>query len=388
MQKYSKYSIEDLTTDSGFINWVLHPNETSDKFWNGVIKKYPSQKKKIEEAAYLINSIKAKNPSVPQERIEIMWNNIRLKSSNQTRLKFHRYMRWAAVLVILLGSAAIVSQFIQTPDFEFAETDITQVDEAHIILADGSTKSIDKEESEIEIKSSGVVIINNDTLRTSQQAIKKEKLNHVVMPYGKQTSLQLPDGTTVFINAGSRFSFPSGFSKNRREVYLVGEAFFEVESNKQKPFIVHTPEIDITVTGTRFNVSAYSDDNFSQTVLVSGAVSVSKNKWLGRKLEITPGESALLDKESGVVTTSTVETSQYTSWIYGYIVCENNPVNEVMKKIERYYNCKIIIDTSITGISFSGKLDFKEDVVSVLESIAYASSLKIEITNNEIFIKK
>ena len=388
MEKYSKYNIEDLTTDSGFINWVLYPDETSDKFWNDVIEKYPSQKEKIEKAAFLIHSMKAKNPSVPQERIEIMWNNIRLKSTNQTRLKFLRYMRWAAVLVILLGSAAIISMLFQTPDFEFAETDIMQVDEAQIILADGSIKSIDQEESEIEIKSSGEVIVNNDIIRTSKKAINKEKLNHVVMPYGKQTSLQLPDGTTVFINAGSRLSFPSGFSKNRREVYLIGEAFFEVESNRQKPFIVHTPEIDVTVTGTRFNVSAYSDDNFTQTVLVSGAVSVRKSKVLGKKLVITPGESAMLDKESGVVTTSPVETSQYISWIHGYIVCENDPVNEVMKKIERYYNCKIIIDPSITGISFSGKLDFKEDAVSVLESITYASSLKMEISNNEILIKK
>ena len=96
------------------------------------------------------------------------------------------------------------------------------------------------------------------------------------MPYGQQSSLQLPDGTHVYVNAGSQLSFPAVFSGEKREVYLTGEAFFDVHKDKEHPFIVNTPDIEIMVTGTEFNVSSYSDDNFTQTVLVEGAVSVRK----------------------------------------------------------------------------------------------------------------
>ena len=387
MKKYSKYNIEDFTTDLDFINWILHPNEISDKFWNEILSKYPSQKKKIEEAGSLINSIQAVDTTILQERIDRIWNNIWLKPSNQKKLRLHNYMHWAAILIIFLGSAVVISQLVKTPDFEFTEINISKIEEAQIILADGSIKSIDKEESEIEIKSSGEVIINNDTLRANLQNGKKEELNHIIIPYGKQSSLTLADGTIVHINAGSRISFPSVFSGAKREVYLVGEAYFEVESDKQKPFIVHTPDVNVAVTGTKFNVSAYSDDNFTQTVLVTGAVSISKNSLLSKEQEIKPGESALFDKESKVITTSHVETSQYTSWIHGYIICNNDQVTDVIKKIERYYNRIISVDQSITDITFSGKLDLKEDITNVLESIAYASSLEIKITNDQILIK-
>lgn len=387
MEKYSKYSIEDFTTDSDFINWVIYPDEVSENFWIFIINEYPSQKGKIEEAISLINSIKAKDPSVPQESIERMWNNIRLKSTNQKRLKLYSYMRWAAVLVILLGSSVLISQFIKTTDSYIVETDFTKVNKAQIILSDGSIKLIDKEESEIEIKLSGDIIVNNDTLKSRKQSIKKEKLNHIVIPYGKQSRLQLPDGTIVNINAGSQISFPSVFSGSKREVYLVGEAFFKVKSNKQKPFIVHTPEISVTATGTEFNVSAYTDDNFTQTVLVEGAVSICKNAFFSKKREIKPGESAFFDKNSGIVTTHPVDIEQYVSWIHSFIICKNDQVIDVIKKIERYYNRKISIEQSITDITFSGKLDLKEDVVSVLESITYASSLDLEITNDKILIK-
>lgn len=387
MKKYTKYSVEQFASDSQFINWVISPNEESEKFWNGVIKQNPNQKGKIEEAASLIKSIKAVETLVPQERLDKIWDNISEKQNRVKKLATYSYLRWAAVLVILIGFAAVLSQLTQNPGFEFAEMDSSPINEAQIIMADGSTKSIEQQESEIEINSSGEVIVNNDTLKITQQGTNKEKLNQVIMPYGKQSSLLLPDGTKVFINAGSRISFPSAFSGSKREIYLVGEAYFEVESNKQKPFIVHTPDIDVTVTGTKFNVSAYSDDSFAQTVLVSGVVSVSKKTLLSKTIEIKPGESALFNKEQAEITTRKVNTDNYTSWINGYIICNNDPVTSVVKKIERYYNHKIDIGANLDGITFSGKLDLKDDIQKVLESLAYASSLNIEILNQKIIIK-
>ena len=261
------------------------------------------------------------------------------------------------------------------------------VNDAQVIFSDGSIKSIDNKDSEIEVRSNGEIVIESDTVIHETPAKEKSKLTHIVMPYGKQTQLQLPDGSTVYVNSGSKLSFPTQFTGNTREIYLLGEAYLRVQQDVHKPFIVHTPEMDVHVTGTEFNVSAYPDDDFVQTVLLEGKVSVRKNGMFSSAIEIVPGEGAFMNKKSGEVTTERVETNQYASWIYGYIICNNERIEEITKKIERYYNCKINIPANISAITFSGKLDLKEDVQKVLETVAFASSLKMEQTENGYELK-
>ena len=114
---------------------------------------------------------------------------------------------------------------------------------------------------------------------------------------------------------------------------------------------------------------------------------LEKNELFGKRVDILPGESAFFDKESKSINTSKVDTEQYTSWIHGYIICKNDPVNEVIKKIGRYYNRDIKVMDNLSGITFSGKLDLKENVQNVLGSIAYTSSITIETESDIIRIK-
>ena len=103
-------------------------------------------------------------------------------------------------------------------------------------------------------------------------------MNQVVVPFGKKSSIELADGTKVWLNAGSRMAFPDRFTGSRREIFLEGEAFFNVTPDKSMPFYVKTKEVVIRVLGTKFNVSAYEADNEVVTVLVEGTVSMRENK--------------------------------------------------------------------------------------------------------------
>ena len=386
MKKYRSYNFDQFVTDSDFIHWVIDPDIETDKFWNQVIKQFPEKKKTINQAVLFVKSLKAVEHPVPQDRLDLVWNKV--KQSKEKKIKLLTVWRWAAVFLILVSISLLIPNIRKTSEFNFAENETEQYDNARIVLPDGSVNSIQQKESEIKIASEGEIIVNKDTLKNSIVHYSKEKLIKVVMPYGQQTSLQLPDGTTVYVNAGSQLSFPVSFEEKKREVYLTGEAFFVVHKDKEHPFIVHTPDIEIMVTGTEFNVSAYTDDNFTQTVLVEGAVSVSNKDLFGKRIDILPGESALFDKETESINTSKVDTEQYTSWIYGYLICENDPVIDVIKKIERYYNCEIEIIDDMNNITFSGKLDLKEDVHNVMSSIAYISSINIETERDIIRIKK
>ena len=385
MKKYRNYNFDQFVTDSDFIHWVIDTDIESDKFWSQVIKQFPEKKTTINQAVLFVKSLKAVERPIPQDRLDSVWDKV--TKTKERKIRLQTVWRWAAVFIILASISILIPNIRRAPEFNFAENNTDKFDQARIILPDGSVNTIQEKESEIKIASAKQIIVNKDTLSSSIPETSKVKLIKVVMPYGQQSSLQLPDGTHVYVNAGSQLSFPAVFSGEKREVYLTGEAFFDVHKDKEHPFIVNTPDIEIMVTGTEFNVSSYSDDNFTQTVLVEGAVSVRKNELFGKRVDILPGESAFFDKESKSINTSKVDTEQYTSWIHGYIICKNDPVNEVIKKIGRYYNRDIKVMDNLSGITFSGKLDLKENVQNVLGSIAYTSSITIETESDIIRIK-
>jgi len=386
MKKYKNYTADDFATDSGFIKWVISPDKDTDTYWKKVTDEHPELTTKIKQAKQIVLALYATEPVVSDERLNELWERINTaKTSNKKRIL--PIIRWAAVIVFMIGIAALLPKFLHNDKFELADIAVPQ-NEAKIVLSDGTEKIIKKDESDIEIIASGKVVVNKDTLIDKSAKKVKESLVQIVMPYGKQTNLQLPDGTTVFLNSGSRISFPVTFEGAFRNVYLIGEAYFKVSENKEQPFIVHTPDIEVTVTGTEFNVSAYSDDSFTQTVLVSGSVNVNKKGLFNRKISVEPGESAYFDKSEGSISVDEVDTDQFTSWIHGYIICQNDPLSAVMRKLERFYNRNIEIEQDLNAISFSGKLDLKEDIGLVLSSVGYASSVKYEIKdNNEILIK-
>lgn len=386
MKHYKDWKVEDFVTDSDFIQWITFPDDSRNKYWKELTNQNPELIPFINEAREIVQSLQAVESIIPDERVDELWKRINSPYTNKRRTLLP-WMRWAAVLIILLGIAALMPKFFQTNEYSFAVVSIPE-NEAKIVLSDGTEKIIRHNESYIEVISSGKVVVDKDTLINEVGKKENERLVEVVMPYGKQTNLELPDGTVVFLNSGSRIAFPAKFTSSNRDVHLSGEAYFKVFENKAKPFIVHTSRLDVTVTGTEFNVSAYNDDSFTQTVLVSGSVNVNKKGLFNKKIRIKPGESAYFDEGDGSISVAPVNIDRHTAWIHGYVICKNDPLISVVRKLERYYNREISVDSNLNSITFSGKLDLKEDINLALKSVAYASVVNYEITdNNEIYIK-
>lgn len=117
----------------------------------------------------------------------------------------------------------------------------------------------------------------------------------VTVPLGSKTGIRLSDGTEVWLNSGSEIRYPAIFDHSQREIYLKGEAYFEVEKNEEAPFYVHTDEIDIRVLGTCFNVKSYPEDDVTETTLVEGLITISK-KGSEEGFRLTPNEKASFRK--------------------------------------------------------------------------------------------
>ena len=303
----------------------------------------------------------------------------------------------AAIIVILLTSSIVLYQLKNDKQSisDFAENTPAEI-------SSGETRLILNGQKEIEIasknavinysKEAGAVVVDNH--KKIKQALKQNEItyNTVIVPYGKRSKITLADNSVIWLNSGSKFIYPAHFSGKKREVFLEGEAFFEVQHDDTKPFTVITKNIEITVLGTVFNVTAYNDDVYTNTVLESGSVEIDypgKSKFKTSKLKITPGTSAVYYSEEKVIQEKQVDTRYYTSWREGILLYQHQTLTDIVKKLSRYYNTEISInDPKLANTSFSGKLDLKADINEVLETIAFASELNIERKNNQLVIKK
>ncbi len=387
---YNTYTTDDFILDPFFSKWVISPDNETEQFWSNFLKDHPEQAESIREATLIVRAIRAHQEPIPDQKLNHIYNRLvnEKKSSQATRfIQFARYA--AAVLLIAAISATYI--FIHKQDNFFPEEAVipTVSDKGILITANGNKHEFTTENTCITQASPDKLTINNDTIISNKEEKKTKELplNQVIIPYGKRSEITLSDGTHIWLNSGSQLSYPSEFKSNTREVYLSGEALFQVAENKEKPFYVITRDVKVRVLGTRFNVSAYHEDATVQTVLIQGKVSIAKNKAFASDVEMQAGERVSYLKQTESMEKDQVDTDLFSSWINGYLIFENEPTTEVFKKLERFYNRKITPEAGLEQITFSGKLDLKTDLTEVLENISFASSISYVETEDAFIIK-
>ncbi|BDD08839.1 iron dicitrate transporter FecR [Fulvitalea axinellae] len=195
---------------------------------------------------------------------------------------------------------------------------------------------------------------------------------------GEIKTVTLPDGSIVTLNSKSTLEYPKEFDKDTREVEIEGEGFFEVESNKKKPFIVHANRIDTKVLGTKFNVKAYKEDKTSAISLVEGQVQVTLHE--GESHLLHPDQQIVLNKESSGTVIKRFDTQKVAGWKNRILVFDNIPLSEAIKRIERTYN--VILETSskeMLDCRISVTLN-DETIETVMEILSFVTDGKIEST--------
>ncbi|XWN37251.1 MAG: FecR domain-containing protein [Balneola sp.] len=205
-------------------------------------------------------------------------------------------------------------------------------------------------------------------------------LNEISMDKGYRGGVTLSDGTKVYINSDSKIIIPKVFKSDRREVFLEGEAFFEVAKNPNKPFLIKTKGAVIEVLGTSFAVRNYPGDNIIQTVVSEGTVSFSSDDEEEKKSVIlTAGNLGRLNLENNEIKTEYVsDIDFYLSWKDGYLTFKNEKMKEVAKQLERKYDIEVVFDSKeIADMNLTAELRSRS-LARVLETISM--SLKIDYT--------
>ncbi|WFE82695.1 FecR family protein [Parabacteroides chongii] len=207
-------------------------------------------------------------------------------------------------------------------------------------------------------------------------------------PAGQRAKVLLADGTEVWLNANSRLRYPEHFDLKQREVELNGEAFFEVEKDTGSPFIVKTNKMDIKVTGTKFNVSAYDSEMYFVTSLLEGSVSVSCVNDRSRNYALRPQQQIVVSDHSSEISLFT--NTDFMSWRDGVFIFDDMLLTDIIKKLELYYDVSIIVkDTKLGNFRYTGKFRQRDGVESVLKKlqIVYPFTYTKDDDRNQILLQ-
>jgi ferric-dicitrate binding protein FerR (iron transport regulator) len=207
----------------------------------------------------------------------------------------------------------------------------------------------------------------------------------VVAAYGTRSSLILPDGSKVWLNSGSKLTYPPDFTQNNRTIFLTGEAFFDVVSDKAKPFDVITGQFTVRAVGTEFNVFSYEDDEF-ETSLEDGVIQLFKTGGTANHepiLKVKPGQRVTFNEEQKKLVLTDDDVARYSLWREGKLSFKNDPMDEVIKKLERWYNVDIELkDPELSKYRYTAVFE-NETVQQAMEMLSFSSPITYSIFRGE-----
>lgn len=260
-----------------------------------------------------------------------------------------------------------------------------------IILPKGKIIKVETPESKIEYSKNGNSLTIDSGDEISQPLEGDEAYNTIVVPYGKRSQVTLADNSTIWLNSGSKLVYPVRFAKDKREVYLEGEALFEVAHNSGQPFYVVTKGLEVKVLGTVFDLSAYAEDSAINTVLERGLVEVIYNKGIfgSSHTRLIPGKMASYNLNNKEIFLHDVNTKDFTSWKDGYLSLEKQSLESIARRLSRYYNVSIEFENEeLAKDTFSGYLDLRNSAMQVLGMISEMMDIEIISSGKAIKIRK
>lgn len=327
---------------------------------------------------------------------EKVYSKVVTSSGNHIALFRRRMMQWAAIFVFAAVTSVSVYIFthLDADPQTVAQQLVTPGAKARLIKSDGSVVDLTAdgsfnftEASSVDVKNEqgDLIVYSAQAEESTGEATHELVYNTLEIPRSGEYKLVLADGTRIWLNSQTTIKYPVTFSGEARDVYLTGEAYFDVAKGRQ-PFVVHTPEGSVQVLGTQFNVKAYLEDAEEAVTLDEGSVRVTVNDGLFR--EITPGYQALITKRNQQLTAQTVDTRLYTGWRSGVFRFDGETLEGVMKVLARWYDFQYQFDTvSTQNLHFSGTLKRYDSAQKVFQMIEQTAHVTISIEDEYVVIK-
>lgn len=384
---FNKSTIFFLSDDL-FLLWRISPTSELNEYWEIFLKRNPHLKNQFQQAILEFNEIRFEAQPLSEVHLEVkkkIEQSLLSRKNAQKRVIYNFSGAAAVALLLIISTVFLINRNDYKPDEIFVLGNTVSNNEIQFFsggevmnLNNNSTLNLSEAESSVTIK---------DSLSQKKIKLQDRATNRLIIPYGKRSSLVLADGSKVWLNSGTQIEFPSIFPETIREIKVIGEIYIEVTKRKES-FIVHTPNSQVQVFGTAFNISAYEDEVKESIVLVEGSVHV-KNSVSNTSVVLSPNQMAEI--VGGTISSKTVDVSEYISWKSGFMQLNKVPLDEVLRKVGRYYNVEFRYtdNVDLADKTCSGKLFLSEDITDVLKSFTNMTMLNYEKqSNNIINIKK
>lgn len=306
----------------------------------------------------------------------------------EKRLMFSGYLRWVAALLLLAlgtttwykyGNIRQVSE-VKTMVQEEKVIAVLKTSDGEIVRLHGNNALAGQEPiAGMQIRDSLKELICEQIPLTDSFA-----MHTLVIPRGGEYKLILADGTKVWLNSESEIRFPGVFKENKREITLIGEAYLEVTHDAKRPFRVKAGGGIIEVLGTSFGISIYPEEQKWTTVLVNGSVKV---KYGQNSLLLKPGREAFL--KNGTLFEQQCDTDKELAWVNGLFIFEHDRLEEVVKKLSRWYNIEFRFDNErLRDYVFTGQVSRDKGIGRILDLIGRMNVVTFEKKGNYILIKE
>lgn len=323
---------------------------------------------------------------------EEAWKSVVRRYGKKRSRHLYRYLEIAAAVLVFLGTALWVQ--VRNEEVGTGTVPITAENihpgrpVAKLTIGNGSTYLLDSI-AEIALPNTSIrngnEIVFQGTSLVRVDEKEEKRYNKLEIPRGGEYRITLPDGTQVFLNSETEFSFPEDFvGSKERVVYLTGEAFFKVAKNEAQPFIVKCSDYAVKVLGTAFNISHYPDDSYSHTTLAEGKVEIDFGT---NHYRLEPGQQALL--KEGQMTVREVNVENYATWMDENFRFESESMEEILKRIARWYAVDIFYaNPGVKDYHFTGYLPRYSDIGDILELLSLTTNVQFEIKNTTVVVKK
>lgn len=319
---------------------------------------------------------------LPKEEKETLWKQIEDSISTQKKKTAHfKPMYWTAAcisLFIISGSYFIymknTKKIADEPVITISQSHVKSNESVKLITVDGDEITFDGEEPEI---------IAGDHLTKENNKPEKPSFSQLIVPPGKKSYLIFDDGTRLWVNSDTKVIYPEKFDKDNRTIRIEGEVYAEVSEDKERPFIVSTQSMDIRVLGTEFNLSAYGNDQKQSVILVKGSVKVQPVNF--DPVILAPNTMLTIDNNE-LELKKNIDVYEYICWKDNLLVLNSITFGDLINKLNRYYDCEIIIEENLKNRILSGKLDLKNNLEDVIRSLSISLNYSYEFDQNNTVI--
>ncbi len=353
-------------------SWYLHLSDTSEE---PELQEYElfSAKKEVWKA------IVSQRPDVSSERRPV-------------QLYYKTALAAAVLLVMGFAFYFLADRTVSAPDTGLAvHNDPVRPggNKAYLTLADGKKINLSDREDGILLEQGGVRVVKKQRGELVYEVSGKASPvagpagnNTIETPVGGQYQAILPDGTKVWLNSSSSLEYPVQFAANERKVTLRGEGYFEVKSDKGRPFRVVSEKQTIEVLGTKFNVNTYEDETAVKTTLLEGSVKVFLDNAASRILR--PGEQASVTGRN--IHVYPVDTDQTVAWKNGDFAFEGIALKEIMQQISRWYGVEVVYRHDIGDIRFGGSISRSKDIQEVLKVLSMTKGVNFKLEGRRVLV--